>query len=389
MKFLRLLLASLMVMQLCGCGSKAPYFNVGELSYLNNKESQTAVQEAMNHAGITKERQEVFFDHVDQYNETAGDLLTNEKEKLSEQEPYDAYELQEIWTAAYPDFAGYNCRITSYGLLGDFVSVEDTSEKRDEHLMFDTSALQSDASVLMNGDSVEEFSALFSIIPTGNTQDVEQHVETIQRNWKEKGITFDESAKAHMISVFFHDKWDENTNELMAGHVGVLIENQDGTLLFVEKVAFQEPYQAICFASRTELNDYLMGKYDVGNYEETARPFILENDQLMEGYRANPDNAENADDSNNEALPDDTADEENDMSTEAGEVSEIAGTIEEIKDFMLVITDEANESYALTFEEQPAGLEGVAVGDVVIIRYIGELSQVDSFTGKILEVLKQ
>ena len=49
------------------------------------------------------------------------------------------------------------------------------------------------------------------------------------------------------------------------------------------------------FADRTELSDYLMGKYDVSWGQSTARPFIMENDELMEGWRSNPDSADAAD----------------------------------------------------------------------------------------------
>lgn len=37
-----------------------------------------------------------------------------------------------------------------------------------------------------------------------------------------------------------------------------------------------------------------MGKYDVSWGQSTARPFIMENDELMEGWRPNPDSADAA-----------------------------------------------------------------------------------------------
>ena len=62
---------------------------------------------------------------------------------------------------------------------------------------------------------------------------------------------------------------------------------EDGTLCFVEKVAFQEPYRLLRFADRTALSDYLMGKYDTSWGQDTASPFIMENDELMDGWRPN------------------------------------------------------------------------------------------------------
>ena len=69
---------------------------------------------------------------------------------------------------------------------------------------------------------------------------------------------------------------------------------EDGTLYFVEKVAFQEPYRMLRFADRTALSDYLMGKYDTSWGQDMASPFIMENDKLMDGWRPNPDSGSSA-----------------------------------------------------------------------------------------------
>lgn len=73
--------------------------------------------------------------------------------------------------------------------------------------------------------------------------------------------------------------------------------------------------------------------------------------------------------------------------TEDG-ASEVAGTLDEIKDFMFVVTDDAGTSYAFSFEEKPEGLDQVAVGDKVTVKYTGTISEVDPFTGEILSVEK-
>lgn len=71
------------------------------------------------------------------------------------------------------------------------------------------------------------------------------------------------------------------------------------------------------------------------------------------------------------------------------DVSEVNGTIEEIKDFMFIVTDDDKVSYAFTFEEKPEGLGEVSVGDKVIVKYTGTISMVDPFMGEILSVEKQ
>lgn len=65
----------------------------------------------------------------------------------------------------------------------------------------------------------------------------------------------------------------------------------------------------------------------------------------------------------------------------------LTGTLDEVKDTMIVVTDENGESFALSFTgEKPAGLDEVAVGDTVTVTYTGELSVVDAFTGTIISV---
>ena len=67
---------------------------------------------------------------------------------------------------------------------------------------------------------------------------------------------------------------------------------------------------------------------------------------------------------------------------------EVTGTIDEIKDFMFVVTDENDTPYSFTFEEKPEGLENVSNGDTVTVRYTGTISEVDPFEGEVISVEK-
>ena len=73
----------------------------------------------------------------------------------------------------------------------------------------------------------------------------------------------------------------------------------------------------------------------------------------------------------------------------AGEETEqtLTGTLDEVKDFMFVVTDDNGDSYALAFDgDAPEGLKDQTVGSRVTVTYTGELSVVDSFTGEVLSV---
>lgn len=195
--------------------------------------------------------------------------------------------MQDQWNAACPDFLGYNCRITAFSLFGDHVEIPADSEARTDMVLMDLVSLEEDGSALVNEGDYERFMALYSTVPTDETQEISVHVARLQRDWADRGIVFDNQPKARLISVVFHDTWDEESF-LFIGHVGVLFPVSESELYFAEKIAFQEPYQLTKFENRIALNDYLMAKYDVSTGQSTAAPFIMENDQLLEGYRQNP-----------------------------------------------------------------------------------------------------
>ena len=73
---------------------------------------------------------------------------------------------------------------------------------------------------------------------------------------------------------------------------------------------------------------------------------------------------------------------------ETAEENELTGTIDEIKDFMFVVTDKDGISYGFTFEEKPEGLENVSNGDTVTVKYTGTVSEVDPFEGEVISVEK-
>ena len=268
-----------------GCGKEKEQFIPTTVEYSNLLDDSVREELAavMTDAKISQIRQQVFFDHVEQFNSAvstdglAADFVQAELPKAD----YDPYMMQDEWLKKYPDFLGYNCRITSFGLFGDMLEISGAAAIKEDNLIFDLSALQEDSSILIEEGDLKRFKALFSSIPTENTTKINRLVKTVQQNWRERGITFKKQNKVSLITVFFHDIW-EGDGELFVGHVGVLFPQTDGTLYFLEKIAFQEPYQVIKLKHRAELKHYLMNKYAVDFGQSTPEPFIMENDCLME-----------------------------------------------------------------------------------------------------------
>lgn len=261
------------------------------LTYSNlvDKTSQDEVRKAMELAGISTEAIDFFFQDVNSFNSIIEEksLVENGFITIDSLEPkYDLLGMLDMWDAKNPEFIGYNCRITSYKLMKDFIDIGKTDTKNSTWMVFDKNALENSPKEIFNKEEQEEFESLYSSIPTELTKDISIHLENIKEDWNKKEIEFSDSDKGSIISVFFHDE----DGYLFIGHMGVLIPTEDGKLLFLEKLSFQEPYQAIKFDNRTQLNDYLMNKYDISWGQPTAKPFIMENDKLLEGYRESPNN---------------------------------------------------------------------------------------------------
>ena len=270
------------------------------LTYSNlvDTATQDEVQKALTAAGIAEQNVASFLESVALFNQTVGDkagLVPKGFVTIDSLLPkYDEVAIQSIWTSKYPMFQGYNCRLTSFTLLRDLITFpadkKFATKEEDEVLFIDRESLHNTPKKFFTPEEENNFFTLFTEVPTTNTKDINTHLQAMQQAWKERGIKFrykNDPTKASLISAVFHSQITPEENTLFVGHVGVLVPFE-GKLLFIEKLAFQEPYQAIKFANRTQLSDYLMNRYDVEWEQPNAIPFIMENDALMEGYRPNP-----------------------------------------------------------------------------------------------------
>ena len=287
---------SLILASLAGCGGKTepdvpqPTQKPVEYANLTDEDSRALLSRLLENAGIDETRIRGLFDRVDQFNASVkSEWLTNGFERaVPTDTKYDPYEMQDLWAEKNGSFPGYNCRITAFGLFGEFLTAgaDQPDTQGEDALFLDLETLSADPNALCGGSSAA-FCALFAPVAAADSTEVTVQVEALQAGWAARGIAFSDST-ARLISVVLHDKFSDTDNTLFIGHVGVLLPAEDGSLYFVEKVAFQEPYRLVKLRNRTELSDYLMEKYDTAWDQDTTRPFIMENDSLMEGYRANP-----------------------------------------------------------------------------------------------------
>ena len=244
---------------------KATYSN------MNSKPSAEEVRKALA-AHLDKDSVDAFFNLVNDYNGTVGSVgLTGDFSTFTKTD-YDVEKITNLWTPKKGDFVGTNCRINSYCLLKNSIEIPKL-EKDDSLLFVDNDAI--DKGKVFDAEDKDAFDILFSRVKTEATTDVKVHAAKMEQFLSQ--FKFNENAR--MLSVVVHDDLDGQS--LFIGHVGILVPSEEG-YLFVEKLTFEEPYQAIKFATKEDCYKYLDTKYENYTGEGLAKPFIMDNDKWVQ-----------------------------------------------------------------------------------------------------------
>lgn len=244
---------------------KATYSN------MNSNTSEEEVRKALV-AHLDKDSVDAFFNLVNDYNATVGSVgLTGDFSTFTKNE-YDVEKISNLWTPKKGDFVGTNCRINSYCLLKNSIEIPKL-EKDDSLLFVDNDAI--DKGKVFGAEDKDAFDILFSRVKTQATTDVKVHAAKMEQFLSQ--FKFNENAR--MLSVVVHDDLDGQS--LFIGHVGILVPSEDG-YLFVEKLTFEEPYQAIKFSTKEDCYKYLDTKYENYTGEGLAKPFIMDNDKWVQ-----------------------------------------------------------------------------------------------------------
>ena len=244
---------------------KATYSN------LNNQPSAEEVRKALA-AHLDKDSVDAFFNLVNDYNATVGSVgLTGDFSTFTKTD-YDVEKISNLWEPKKGDFVGTNCRINSYCLLKNSIEIPKL-EKDDSLLFVDNDAI--DKGKVFGTEDKAAFDILFSRVKTEATTDVKVHAAKMEQFLSQ--FKFNENAR--MLSVVVHDDLDGQS--LFIGHVGILVPSEDG-YIFVEKLTFEEPYQAIKFSTKEDCYKYLDTKYENYTGEGLAKPFIMDNDKWVQ-----------------------------------------------------------------------------------------------------------
>ena len=269
-----LILLSISSLLLVGLAVFAHFHKKVEQASYSNLNSKASISEvrAILSKHLNEESVDNFINLVTDYNDTVGSVGLSGNYAPFTKTDYDVEKISSLWTAKHGDFIGTNCRINTYTLLKGKIKIPQV--KSDTELLFqDKDAI--DKGKLFNAKDQANFDILFSRVKTEATQDVKVHAKHMEDYYKQ--FTFDD--KARMLSVVINDNLDGDS--LFVGHVGVLVPTTDG-YLFVEKLTFEEPYQAIKFASKKDCYKYLTTKYKDYTGPGLAKPFIMDNGKWVD-----------------------------------------------------------------------------------------------------------
>lgn len=173
------------------------------------------------------------------------------------------------------DFSDSDCRMTAMLLLDGILTAEKTdAEYTGTYLMFDVDAIENVDRYEVIRKNLELFTTLFGDRTPGENEDP---AEVYGKMWKEYGFSIS-NENVSLVSLVFYDP---DFRQTFTGHTGVLVKQADGTYLFVEKLAFEQPYQAIRVSDTDQLLELLAGRDEYYGGEGEAGPYVYINGEYL------------------------------------------------------------------------------------------------------------
>lgn len=216
---------------------------------------------------------DLFFDLVRDYNASVGDGPLHaafDKPRAPKNDVGKIMDARDRNKKKGPDT---NCRINAFVLLKDGLVVPENINSDDAMLFMDKESLA--ARPLLDEKETAAFTRLFSRVKTDDSKEAAHQGQVMEKYLSQ--ITF--PAGASMVSVVLHDNLDGNY--LFIGHVGVLVKAEEG-YVFVEKISFEEPYQALKFPTKDACYAYLKDKFKDDLDPGVAPPFIMDNARYVD-----------------------------------------------------------------------------------------------------------
>lgn len=265
-------------MMLGACAKTVQNREIPAATYMGGNDTITGVCKDLDSAGAS---------HVDTFQEWVADFADSAGKNAQLQDAWsDPEELEadvgscmDGWEQNH-DYSDADCRMTAFLLLDGILRAESTEENYEgTYLMFDTEAI----------DNVDRYSILkekrdmFTTLYGEKSVTDDKHPEAaFSDSWKQYGFTVD-SDRISLLSIVIHDPYSD---VVFVGHTGILIKYSD-SYLFVEKIAFEQPYQATKVHTMDELLSILSLRPEYFGEEGEAGPFVYNNGEYVGTLKKN------------------------------------------------------------------------------------------------------
>ena len=169
--------------------------------------------------------------------------------------------------------------MTAFLLLDGLLHAESTEDNYEgTYLMFDTEAIDN----VERYETIKENRDMFTTLYGEKSVADKKHPETaFSDSWEHYGFQID-SDRISLLSIVIYDPYSDVT---FVGHTGILIKDRDD-YLFVEKIAFEQPYQATKVTTVDELLNILSLRPEYFGEEGEAGPFVYNNGEYIGTLKA-------------------------------------------------------------------------------------------------------
>ena len=193
------------------------------------------------------------------------------------------------WVIAYSEgnmnsgdssgFSDADCRMTVILLAGNSITYAGTEETYDgTYLMFDVEAIENQEAFSILKDKKNLFTTLFGEMPISANGFADSYADKL----KKYGMVF-EGEVFSVISILFK-AYEED--KAFVGHTGILVdcrenEKVDANYMFVEKIAFGDPFTVTLVNDDSELIEVLSKRSDYSVEEGDPAPVVYKDGNLI------------------------------------------------------------------------------------------------------------
>lgn len=241
-------------------------------TFLGGEKTIGEVIEQMENAGLSNT--DIFKDWLSDFADTAGKNAGLKDNWLPLNElKFDMEKSMSGWENNH-DFSDSNCRITAFLLLDELLHSKSMRKNyTGTYLMFDMDAIDNFKKYEIHKKKRDLFITLFG---DNEIKDGENPQPVFSEVWKKYGIKIN-SKDVSLLSVVMYDA---DFKTVFVGHTGILID-MGNDKLFVEKLSFEQPYQATKIQNVDELLKMFSKRAGYFGAEGEQGPYIYINGDYL------------------------------------------------------------------------------------------------------------